>query len=275
MEPFVGEFVSRGLTDAGVDVRTSVAVTALRRPDPQHQVTVLLDDGGEIEVDEILFATGRSPNTHDIGLHTVGLAPGSWLDVDDTGRVAGPHNQWLYALGDVNHRALLTHQGKYQARIAGAAIAATAAGKPLDRAPWSPHTATADTEAVPQVFFTDPEVGAVGLTAAQAQRAGHRTRVVDVDMGETVPGANLFADGYAGRARMIVDLDEHHLLGVTFVGPGISELLHSATIAVAAQVPIDRLWHAVPCFPTISEVWLRLMEANRDMQTGETESADA
>lgn len=265
MEPFVGEFVIGGLTDAGVDVRTGVTVIELRRPDPQRPVTVVLDDGSELEVDEILFATGRTPNTHDIGLQTVGLTPGMWLDVDDTCRVTGAHNEWLYALGDVNHRALLTHQGKYQARIVGAAIAADAAGKPLNRMPWSSHTATADALAVPQVFFTDPEAAAVGLTAAQAERAGHRVRIVDVNIGETVPGAAFFADGYAGRARMVVDLDEHHLLGVTFVGPGISELLHSATIAVAARVPIDRLWHAVPCFPTISEVWLRLMEANRDM----------
>ncbi len=267
MEPFVGESVSRGLAEAGVDVRTGVTVTELRRPSPAGSVTVVLDDDSELDVDEILFATGRTPNTADIGLQTVGLSPGTWLEVDDTCRVTGPNNDWLYALGDVNHRALLTHQGKYQARIAGAGIAAAAAGKPLDRTSWSPHVATADHHAVPQVFFTDPEAAAVGLTAKEAEQAGRRVRVVDVNIGETVPGANFFADGYTGRARMIVDLDDGHLLGATFVGPGISELLHSATIAVAARVPVDRLWHAVPCFPTISEVWLRLMEANRDMQT--------
>jgi pyruvate/2-oxoglutarate dehydrogenase complex dihydrolipoamide dehydrogenase (E3) component len=79
-----------------------------------------------------------------------------------------------------------------------------------------------------------------------------------------VKGAKLYADGYTGRARMVVDADRGYLLGVTFVGPGVSELLHSATVAVAGQVPVDRLWHAVPCFPTISEVWLRLLEAYRD-----------
>jgi pyruvate/2-oxoglutarate dehydrogenase complex dihydrolipoamide dehydrogenase (E3) component len=266
MEPFVGEIVSRGLTDAGVDVRTGVTVTEVRRTGSGRPVSVILDDNSELEVDEVLFATGRTPNTADIGLETVGLAPGTWLGVDDTCRVTGTHNDWLYALGDVNHRALLTHQGKYQARIAGAAIAAAAAGEPLDRTPWSPHVATADTHAVPQVFFSDPEAAAVGLTAKEAERAGHRVRVVDVDMGESVPGANLYADGYTGRARLVVDIDGGHLLGATFVGPGVADLLHSATIAVAGRVPVDRLWHAVPCFPTISEVWLRLMEANRDMQ---------
>src|SRR5262249_35827043 len=114
-----------------------------------------------------------------------------------------------------------------------------------------------------QVFFCDPPAAAVGLTADQAERAGYRIRVIDVDPGEKVIGANLYADGYTGRARMVVDADQGYLLGVTFVGPGVEELVHSATIAVAGQVPIGRLWHAVPCFPSISEVWLRLLEAYR------------
>jgi pyruvate/2-oxoglutarate dehydrogenase complex dihydrolipoamide dehydrogenase (E3) component len=194
----------------------------------------------------------------------VGLVPGSWLEVDDTCMVRALQDDWLYALGDVNHHALLTHQGKYQARIAGAAIAARAAGQPVDPSPWGPHAVTADYRAVPQVFFCDPPAGAVGLTADQAERAGHRIRVIDVDPGRTVPGAGLYADGYTGRARMVVDEDHGRLLGVTFVGPGVEELIHSATIAVAGQVPVSRLWHAVPCFPSISEVWLRLLEAYRN-----------
>ncbi|WP_101950719.1 NAD(P)/FAD-dependent oxidoreductase [Mycobacterium sp. 3519A] len=264
MEPFVGEHVIRGLTQASVDVRTGVTVNELHRPCSNGPVTVELDNGDKIEADEILFAIGRTPNTADIGLETIGLTPGSWLDVDDTCLVRGVEDNWLYTMGDANHRALLTHQGKYQARMAANAITARAHGKPLDTAPWGAHVTTADTHAVPQVFFTDPEAGSVGLTAAQAEREGHRIKIVDVDMGETVPGANFYADGYTGHARMIVDLDHGHLLGVTFVGPGVAELLHSATIAVAAQIHVERLWHAVPCFPTISEIWLKLLEAYRD-----------
>lgn len=189
------------------------------------------------------------------------LKPGSWLEVDDSCRVEG--SNWLYAVGDVNHRALLTHQGKYQARIAGAAIAARAQGDtPPATGRWGAHAATADHAAVPQVVFTDPEAASVGLTLAAAERAGHRVRAVDHDLA-AVAGSGLYADGYRGRARMIVDLDREILLGVTFVGPGIGELLHSATVAVAGEVPIDRLWHAVPAYPTISEVWLRLLEAYR------------
>jgi dihydrolipoamide dehydrogenase len=226
-------------------------------------VTLTLEDRSTVEADEVLFATGRQPLTYDIGTETVGIEPGSWLEIDDTCMVRAVEDGWLYALGDVNRHALLTHQGKYQARIAGAAIAARAAGQPIDTTPWGPHAVTADYYAVPQVFFTDPAAGMVGLTADQAERAGHRTRVVDVDPGQKVIGASLFADGYPGRARMVVDEDHGYLLGVTFVGPGMEELLTSATMAVAGQIPVSRLWHVVPAFPSISEVWLRLLEAYR------------
>ncbi|MFI9545881.1 dihydrolipoyl dehydrogenase family protein [Streptomyces sp. NPDC052016] len=260
MEPFAGEMVAEALTEAGVDVRTGTSVKSVTRSD--GTVVVVTDADDRIEADEILFATGRAPRTDDIGLETVGLEPGSWLSVDDSLRVSG--SEWLYAVGDVNHRALLTHQGKYQARIAGAAIAARASGVPEPQSgPWGAHAATADHHAVPQVVFTDPEAAAVGLSLAEAEQAGHRVRAVDVDL-SSVAGAGLYADGYKGRARMVVDLEEEILRGVTFVGPGVGELIHSATVAVAGQVPVARLWHAVPSYPTISEVWLRLLEAFRD-----------
>ncbi|MEU6769586.1 NAD(P)/FAD-dependent oxidoreductase [Streptomyces sp. NPDC046853] len=259
MEPFAGELVAKALTEAGADVRTGVSVTAVSRED--GTVTATLTGGGTIEADEILFATGRAPRTDDLGLETIGLDPGSWLSVDDSLRVEG--TSWLYAVGDANHRALLTHQGKYQARIAGAAITARAQGVPLlETDPWGAHSATADHDAVPQVVFTDPEAASAGLTLAEAESAGRRVRAVDYDMAN-VAGSGLYADGYEGRARMIVDLDREVLLGVTFVGPAVGELIHSATVAIAGEVPIDRLWHAVPAYPTISEVWLRLLETYR------------
>ncbi|MER5719330.1 NAD(P)/FAD-dependent oxidoreductase [Streptomyces sp. NPDC002132] len=264
MEPFAGELVAEALTEAGVDLRTGTSVESVTRQD--GVVVAVTDQGDRFEADEILFATGRAPRTDDLGLDTVGLEPGSWLSVDDSLRVTG--TDWLYAVGDVNHRALLTHQGKYQARIAGAAIAARAGGAPgpgsgQDGEPWGPHTATADHHAVPQVVFTDPEAAAVGLSLAEAEQAGHRVRAVDVEF-SSVAGAGLYADGYRGRARMVVDLEREILRGVTFVGPGVGELIHSATIAVAGEVPLSRLWHAVPSYPTISEVWLRLLEAFRE-----------
>ncbi|MFD8545765.1 dihydrolipoyl dehydrogenase family protein [Streptomyces sp. NPDC059649] len=263
MEPFAGQLVADSLTEAGVDLRTGVEVREVRRDVPGGPVTVALDTDDEIVADELLIATGRAPRTDDLGLETIGLTPGSWFDVDDSCRVTGVTGGWLYGVGDVNRRALLTHQGKYQARIAGAAITARARGVPiLESDPWGAHAATADSRAVPQVVFSDPEAASVGLTAAAAERAGHRFRVVDQDLG-AVAGAFLYADGYRGRARMVVDLDREVLLGATFVGPGVGELLHSATVAVAGEVPIERLWHAVPAYPTISEVWLRLLESYR------------
>ena len=261
MESFVGEHVADALAEAGADVRTNVSVAAVVRDGGTGPVTVVLEGGEQIEGDEVLFATGRRPRTEDIGLETVGLEPGSWLPVDDSLLVTG--SDWLYAVGDVNHRALMTHEGKYQARIAGAAIVARAQGRGTDTGRWGAHAATADHAAVPQVVFTDPEAAAVGLSLAEAERSGRRVRAVDLDLAN-VAGAGLYAHGYRGHARMVVDLDSETVVGVTFVGPGIGELLHSATIAVAGEVPIDRLWHAVPAYPTLSEAWLRLLEAYRD-----------
>ncbi|QHC69871.1 NAD(P)/FAD-dependent oxidoreductase [Rathayibacter sp. VKM Ac-2801] len=264
-EPFAGELVGSALQDLGVDLRLGDSpVSVERRAD--GTVAVTLEGGDVIEADQVLAATGRAPHTRDVGLEAVGLEPGSSLTVDDTmlvlgddGAPLGGGRPWLYGVGDVNHRALLTHQGKYQARAAGDVIVARATGAEVRDAPWGAHVATADHEAVPQVVFTDPEVASVGLTAAAAEKAGYRTRVVDYEIG-SVAGAALAADGYTGTARMVVDEDRKVVLGVTFVGKEVGELIHSATIAVVGEVPLSRLWHAVPSYPTISEVWLRLLE---------------
>lgn len=254
-EPFAGELVAEGLRELGVDVRTGVSPTRVDRDAAGVTVRV---DGGEVLADEILVATGRSPRSDDIGLETIGLEPGSWLRTDDSLRVPGL--DWLYAVGDVNGRAPLTHQGKYQARAAGDAIAARAQGGPVDDRAWGRHAATADRSSVPQVVFSEPEVASVGLTEAAAQRAGRHVRAVDVEF-SSVAGASLHGDGPSGRARIVVDEDRHVLLGATFVGPEVAELVHAATVAVVGEVPIQRLWHAVPSYPTVSEIWLRLLEA--------------
>ncbi len=256
-EPVAGQLLAEAMAERGIDARLGVTVTgAGRRLD--GTVAVELDNGTELEADELLVAAGRRARTQDLGLESVGLEPGSWLTVDDTMAVVGMPGGWLYAAGDVNHRVLLTHQGKYQARICGDAIVARAAGR-LDPAPWGPHAATADHRAVPQVVFTDPEVAAVGLSEGEARSAGVRVRVVDYPLGQ-VAGAALHADGYRGHARLVVDEDRRVVVGATFVGPDAGELLHAATVAVVGEVPLERLWHAVPSYPTISEIWLRLLE---------------
>ena len=258
LEPFAGERVAAALRTEGVDVRLDAALDSVAAAGDAVQLHV----GGEtITADELLVATGRRPNTADLGLESFGLEAGAALAVDDSGLVDGVDGQWLYAAGDVTGRAPLTHQGKYDARIAGAAIAARAAGQPVDTAPWGEHAATADHAAVPQVVFTDPEVAAVGLTEARARDAGQDVRVVDLPI--AVGGSTLQADGYDGAARLVVDRKREVLLGATFVGQDVAEMVHAATVAVVGEVPMARLWHAVPAYPTISEVWLRLLESYR------------
>jgi len=262
-EPFVGERVAESLRAKGVSVRIGAEAGSVKRND-DGTVSITLADGEQVDADELLVAIGRTPNTRDLGLDTVGLTPGEWLTVDDTLRVLGADGAplgdgWLYAAGDVNRRVLLTHQGKYQARAVGDVIVARAKAEAVDDDRWGRHVATADERAVPQVVFTDPEVASVGLTAAAAEAAGLRIRVVDYDLAATA-GSSLHAEGYQGHARMVVDEDRKVIAGFTLVGPDVAEMLHAATIAVVGEVPLDRLWHAVPAFPTVSEVWLRLLE---------------
>lgn len=254
-EPFVGELVKKRMEQMEVAVRAGARIEHVRRESGGVVVSV---DGDELRCDELLVAAGRQPNTSDIGLEEVGLEPGGWLSVDDTMLVKGLDGEWLYAAGDVNRRALLTHQGKYQARVCGDSIVARSRGS-LEPAPWTRYAATADHAAVPSVVFTDPEVAMVGLTAEQAAAAGIRVRTLDHDIG-AVAGAALAADGYEGHARLVVDEDRDVVVGATFVGAGVGELVHSATVAIVGEVTLGRLWHVVPSYPTISEVWLRLLE---------------
>ncbi|QKJ20148.1 dihydrolipoyl dehydrogenase family protein [Microbacterium hominis] len=255
LEPFAGEMVDASLRALGVTVRAGVEVSEAHRT--EKNAVLALSDGGRVVAEQVLVATGRVPRTMDLALEAISQPPGEWLEVDDTLRVAG--TDWLYAVGDVNHRALFTHQGKYQARAAGDAIAARARGSRVDDRPWGAHVATADHDAVPQVVFTEPEIASVGFTADSAQKAGRRVRVLDYDLA-WLAGATTHADRYEGRARAIVDEDRGTLIGATFAGPDVAELLHAATVAIVGEVPIDRLWHAVPPYPTVSEVWLRWLE---------------
>jgi dihydrolipoamide dehydrogenase len=253
-EDFARDMVTTGLRGLGVDIRKAAPTSVERVEDG---VALHLDGDDVVVAEQVLVATGRVPRSSDIGLETIGLTPGDWLDVDDTMLVQG--TDWLYATGDINHRVLLTHQGKYQARATGDVIAARAAGTRVDDAPWGIHVATADHAAVPQVTFSDPEVASAGLTSEAALKAGYDIRVVDYDM-SWVAGVSLQADGYEGRARMVVDEKRGVIIGVTFVGQDVAELIHAATVAIVGEVPLERLWHAVPAYPTMNEIWLRLLE---------------
>lgn len=260
-EPFASELVLQGMRARGIHVRFGTSATAVERTSA-GAVTMSLDDGETLEADEVLVATGRRPRTEGLGLETVGLKPGDTLTTDDTLAVTNVNTReddqvWLYAAGDVNGRAPLTHHGKYQARLLGDRLAARA--KAGDSSAWGPFTPTADTDAFVQVIFTDPQVAMVGPTVSEAKERGVPVEVVEYDLG-AVAGASLHADGYAGRVSMLIDAEREVVIGVTLVGPDVGEMVHAATIAVVGQVRLDRLWHAVPAFPTMSEVWLRLSE---------------
>jgi pyruvate/2-oxoglutarate dehydrogenase complex dihydrolipoamide dehydrogenase (E3) component len=267
-EPFAGQLVGEHLESAGVTIRAgrtiaSVARVAALDTGAGHihggEVTATLDDGSVLVVDEIVVAAGRTPNTADIGLEAVGLSPGGYVQVDDHQEVAGVTGHWLYAIGDACGKILLTHMGKYQARIVGEVIAARAAGRDLDDNPSGRHNARAGHIGQPQVTFTDPEVGSAGLTEKKARAAGLEIETVEYDMA-SLAGTYVMRDDYVGRAKLVIDRDTDTVVGATFVGTGIAELVHSATVAVVAKVTVATLWHVVPSYPTASEVWLRLLE---------------
>ncbi|GIF73339.1 dihydrolipoyl dehydrogenase family protein [Asanoa siamensis] len=266
MEPFVGEFAARHLAEAGVTLRLDTTVTRVRRPDARQRgighlhggpVTVTLDNGDEIEADEIVVALGRTGGTDDIGLESVGIpAPHGYLDVDDQLTVVG--TDWLYAVGDLTGLALLTHFAKYQARVAGEVITARALGRSLTEPPFDSLT-TAEYDAVPHVVFLDPPVCDVGLTEAAARGRGIDVETAEYDIA-AISGAAISREHYDGRAKLVVDRATDTVIGATFVGSATTELLHSATVAITGRVPVSRLWHAVASFPTVSEIWLRLLE---------------
>lgn len=265
LEPFAGERVRAALEAAGVRVLTGAGVEAVRRARPGGQVRVSLAGGREVRGAEVLCALGRVPATTGLGLPVVGARTDErgFVVVDDRMEVRGAVGErpWLYAVGDVNGIALLTHMGKYQARACGDLVVARARGRSEEAVRREPGLlAYATALGSPQVVFTDPEVASAGLTAAQAREAGLSVRVVDVPM-DAAAGAGLVAEGYDGLARLVVDTDRQVVVGATFVGQDTAELAHAAAVAVVGEVPLDRLWHAVPSFPTMSEIWLRLLEA--------------
>lgn len=251
---FAGDAVAEALRGAGVRLYPDTSADRVSEADDSTGVVRIGSGGVTVDAERLLIATGRRPATAELGIDLLGLEPGGSLPVDDNGCVSGVDGGWLYAAGDVTGRAPLTHQGKYAARIVGDVVAAAARGDTVSSSPWSAHTATADHHAVPQVVFTDPEVASVGLR----EPAGAGQQAVELDI--AVAGSALHADDYTGRLRAVIDVRRDVLLGMTFVGPDTAELLHSATIAIVGEVPLRRLWHAVPAFPTISEVWLRLLE---------------
>jgi pyruvate/2-oxoglutarate dehydrogenase complex dihydrolipoamide dehydrogenase (E3) component len=296
-EPLVSDRLAEVFKQRGVSIHYNVNVKEVKRTNHTSKeqngssVQVILDDGNTVTAEELLVAVGRKPKTDKLGLETVGLKPGDWLDVDDTCLVKGVDegsnsSKWLFAVGDINHRALLTHVGKYQGRACSTAIITHARGTHniLSNNTYHDNSgansttnsnsnaannctfdssnmwlAKSDHMAVPQVIFTDPQIASVGLTEESARSLKINVRAVDSDI-STLPGAQLHTDGYDGRAKIVVDEDRHVMVGATFIGPQVGDLIHAATIAIVGKVPLNRLWHAIPSFPTVNEVWISLLE---------------
>jgi dihydrolipoamide dehydrogenase len=241
-ESFAAELVHTALVERGVDVRVGVKAVAASR---NGEVTLELETGDRLAGDELLVAVGRRPRTRELGVDTIGLEPGKPVEVRET--MQSVDHDWLYAIGDANGRHLLTHVGKYQGRIAA------------DRILGKDVKIRDDGAGPPRVIFTEPQVAAVGHTLASAEGAGLKVRAVDYPT-SGVAGGSFYGRDAPGTTRIVVDEDRKVLVGATFTGVDVADFVHAATIAIVGEVPLDRLWHCVPSFPTRSEVWLRLLE---------------
>lgn len=240
-EPFVGREVMAAFETEGIEILTNVEIGRLERD--EGTTVARLSDGGERRVDVVVAGAGRRPNTEDIGLDSIGMESGDWIEADEHMRVPS-HSEWLFAIGDVNGTDLLTHMGKYEARVA------------VDVMLGGGMSVLRGRTAVPRVVFIDPLVAAVGSTAEAAAQSGVNVRTVDVDISQQAE-ALLWGDGTDGTARFVIDDDRGVLVGATFTGPSVlAEIGLAAQMAIVGEVPLEAIRHVVPQFPSFSEIWL-------------------
>ena len=244
-EEFACAQVTEALEGHGVDIRTGQKAASFERTD-DGTITVEMGDGSTAVGDQVLVALGRTPQTEQLGLEDLGFPAGEYVETDEN--LSVPGHPWLYAIGDVNGRALFTHMGKYQARVACDHLL----GKP------SAAAHGADGPLSPRLIFTDPQVGAVGHTTDTARAAGLEVKVIDAPTSGNA-GGSFYGRNAPGTARFVVDERRGVLVGATITGSEAVDFLHAATIAVVGEVPLERLRHAVPAFPTRSEIWLKLL----------------
>ena len=244
-EWFACEQVEESLAKLGVDVRRGQNAERVSREDGKP--TVHLGDGSSVSGDVLLVALGRTPQTEQLGLEDLGFEAGKYVEVDE--HYVVPGHDWLYAIGDVNGKALFTHMGKYQARIASAHV--------LGDDVAVEHGA--DGPLSPRVIFCDPQVAAVGHTSETAGDAGIDVEIVEVETSGNA-GGSYYGRNAPGTSRLVIDRQRGVLIGATITGAEVADFLHAATIAIVGEVPVARLRHAVPAFPTRSEIWLNLLE---------------
>ena len=245
-EWFACEQVQASLEAQGVDVRRGQNAEKVSRGE-DGKVSVHLGDGSSVSGDVLLVALGRTAQTQQMGLEDLGFEAGKYIDVDEHCQVPG--HEWLYVIGDANGRALFTHMGKYQARVACDHV--------MGRDTAVEHGA--DGPLSPRVIFCDPQVAAVGHTSETAEQAGLDVEIVEVETSGNA-GGSFYGRNAPGTSRLVIDKQRGVLIGATFTGAEIADFLHAATIAIVGEVPVARLRHAVPAFPTRSEIWLNLLE---------------
>jgi dihydrolipoamide dehydrogenase len=256
--------VAQSLRNSGVAIHFGTELAAVARPVAGGPISATFG-GQTIEVDEVVLAAGRLTNTDDIGLETVGLAPGGVVPVNDHLEVLGVAGGWLYALGDTTGRARLSHISTYHGRLVAEIIAARAAGRELRDNELAAH----DPGSIAQVLFTDPQVVRAGRTESQALAEGFAVRTRTADYPGTLGFLNLLKDGFHGWAKLVIDAETNTLLGAAFVGPQFSELVQAATLAIVAKVPVSLLRHAVAPHPTANQVWDLLLAQESELSSVE------
>jgi pyruvate/2-oxoglutarate dehydrogenase complex dihydrolipoamide dehydrogenase (E3) component len=249
-EPWAAEQVAARLREQGTEIVSNAEVAKVERRGGTGDVTVRLQDGRSFTGDELLVAAGRHIDSDGLGLDTIGIEPGrhGYLAVDEHLQVPG--HDWLWVLGDANGRALLTHMAKHQARVAADRITGKSNAALWDRA---------DGAGAPRVTFTEPQVAAVGLTEQTARDAGIDVQIVSVGTSANAGGTFWGAES-EGNSQLVIDKHRRVVVGATFTGSGVQDMLQAATFAVVGELTLEQLWHGIAPFPTRSEVWLNLLE---------------
>lgn len=234
-EPESSELVAAVLRAEGVTLRTGVAAASVSRSN--GTVTVTLADGSTARADEILVAAGRTPNVRGIGLGSIGLDETArpTFTTDEHMRIVGVDGVW--AVGDITGRGAFTHMAVYEAGVA------------VDDIMHMSTPRVAQSHAVSRVTFTDPEVGSVGLTEAQARAAGLNVHVGLANSATSSRGW-LHGEGNEGLMKLIVDADRGILVGATSVGPRGGDVLSMFNLAVHARIPVTELTSMIYAYPT-------------------------
>lgn len=230
-EPEAGRLLSDVFGHEGIGVRSNAKAESVAHDGAAFTVT--LGSGDTLTGEALLIATGRNARLRDLGLDSVGVdVSGRYLDVDDHMRLA----DGIWAIGDATGKGAFTHVSMYQAAIATRDI-------------LGEDGPGADYRALPRVTFTDPEVGAVGMTEQQAREAGLRVRTGCADLPSSSRGY-VHAEGNDGFIKVVEDVDRGVLVGATSTGPYGGEILGALAVAVRAEVPVATLRHSMWAYPT-------------------------